>query len=121
MGLSPQQPHPGFIPAAPVPELYITVLCRNRATLEVSQKSKGVGGHLVSEAKRIAKENGVELVRVDCYGGGAGRLVHVYEGYGFKRNPEEPLRMKRHGKDDWPMQVLEYWLKWGEGISSIQQ
>ncbi|MGH3434055.1 MAG: hypothetical protein ACRDQB_14590, partial [Thermocrispum sp.] len=50
-------------------------------------------------ARRIARQRGIGLLRVDCWAGGDGGLVAYYTGQGF--TPTE-----RFTVGDWPGQVL---------------
>ncbi|HEY3873443.1 MAG TPA: GNAT family N-acetyltransferase [Actinocrinis sp.] len=67
-------PHPGE------PELYVNLLMTSRR-----HGHRGIGAALIDEAKAMAAELGVDLIRVDCWSGEEGNLVRVYEGYGFKQ------------------------------------
>lgn len=82
-----------YVPAATEPELYVRVLIGSRG-------ARGVGAELMAFAEHRAQEEGVPLMRVDCYGGGSGKLVEFYEERGFTRTVEFEI-------DGWPGQVLE--------------
>lgn len=85
---------PDYVSAADEPELYVTLLVTSR-----SFTGRGVGSALLDHAREQARRLGVELVRVDCYAGGDGRLVRYYEGNGFT-----PVRRFEVG--EWPGQLL---------------
>ncbi|MGI5320748.1 GNAT family N-acetyltransferase [Actinomadura nitritigenes] len=85
---------PSYVGAADEPELYITLLVTDRAFA-----GRGVGAALIGEARRLAGARGAGLLRVDCYGGGDGRLVEYYRRQGFATVAEFMV-------GDWPGQVL---------------
>lgn len=85
---------PSYVGAADEPELYITLLVTDRAFA-----GHGVGAALIGEARRLARARGAGLLRVDCYGGGDGRLVEYYRRQGFATVAEFKV-------GDWPGQVL---------------
>jgi len=99
IAINGNRPHPETIPPPAEPELYIQFLISERNT-----PIKGLGQMLVQRAKDEAVKRGIRLLRVDCYAGGDGRLVALYERMGFKRAPEEMLYI---GNSKRPMQVLE--------------
>jgi ribosomal protein S18 acetylase RimI-like enzyme len=111
IGNTGYNPYPGVVPDMPegVDAVHITVLIRNRETPEISAISKGIGRALVEEARKETQRRKVPCLRVDCYGGGEGALVKVYESMGFTRRPLEPVIFKKPGQADWEMQVLEMW------------
>jgi ribosomal protein S18 acetylase RimI-like enzyme len=82
------------IKPASEPELYIRFLIANRES-----KRRGVGAILLAKARELARVAGVEVLRVDCYGGDDQKLVSWYESQGFQR--EETYTVK-----EWPGQVL---------------
>lgn len=98
--VSARRPHRDLIPPPGEPEAYLQLLITDRE----DDQAKGVGTMLVERIKEEAKKTGVGLVRVDCYAGGDGKLVNVYERMGFRRMPERPLAL---GKGRSPLQVLE--------------
>jgi GNAT superfamily N-acetyltransferase len=61
---------------------------------------QGVGRALVDRAIEVARERGIDLIRVDCYGGDDRKLVTAYERLGF--TPTHVVMVK-----EWPAQVLE--------------
>lgn len=67
-----------YIPQASEPELYIMFLITDRAS-----SRKGVGALLLDQARKIAHEAGISLLRLDCYAGGDGGLVRYYKSQGF--------------------------------------
>ncbi|MFI5934354.1 GNAT family N-acetyltransferase [Actinoplanes sp. NPDC051494] len=83
------------MPAAGEPEVFVRLLVTDR-----SRKGRGIGRELLEHARRIARESGVSLVRVDCFAGGDGKLVGYYESQGFTRTHSLDV-------DGWPAQVLE--------------
>jgi ribosomal protein S18 acetylase RimI-like enzyme len=85
-----------YVSAVEEPELYITLLVTDRAF-----SGRGVGSALLAHACEEARRQGVELVRVDCYAGGAGRLVDYY-----RRNGFTPVSTFTVGDKEWPGQLL---------------
>ena len=83
-----------YVKPATEPELYITFLITDRASA-----GKGIGTLLLEQARTLARETGVSLLRVDCYAGGGGRLVRYYESQGFERREAFEV-------EGWPGQVL---------------
>ncbi|MFB4298334.1 GNAT family N-acetyltransferase [Actinomadura sp. NTSP31] len=92
MAVAPRPP--SYIGEAGEPELYITLLVTDRAFA-----GRGVGSTLIGEAKRLARARGAGLLRVDCYGGGDGRLVEYYRRQGFETVAEFEV-------GDWPGRLL---------------
>lgn len=72
--------HQPYVPDADERELYVNLLITSR-----KHAGRGVGRALIERAKQEAAERGIDLLRVDCWAGGGGELVKVYEGYGFRR------------------------------------
>ncbi|MEV8373177.1 GNAT family N-acetyltransferase [Kribbella sp. NPDC056861] len=87
-----------YIPPAEEPELYIRLLVTDRAS-----KGSGIGTELLDHARMLARGLGVELLRVDCYGGGDGALIRYYEKEGFTRG--EPFGVQI-SDSEWPGQIL---------------
>ncbi|WP_433273903.1 N-acetyltransferase family protein [Actinosynnema sp. CS-041913] len=85
---------PDYVPPADEAELYVTLLVTSRAFT-----GRGVGGALLDHARVQARELGVDLVRVDCYAGGDGRLVQYYRRNGF--TPVDTFTV-----GEWPGQLL---------------
>jgi GNAT superfamily N-acetyltransferase len=88
-----------YVPPTDVPELYVTGLVSARFPA-----ARGAGRALLEHAKARAAEDGVERIRVDCYGGDDRALVAFYVSAGF--TPTDAVRV-----DDWPGQVLELRLR----------
>ncbi|MBN6054858.1 GNAT family N-acetyltransferase [Nonomuraea sp. RK-328] len=83
-----------YVEPAEVAELYVQALVVDRRF-----GGLGVGGALLDRALAEAGERGAEVLRVDCYAGGDGRLVRWYEEWGFQR--EAPFKV-----GEWPGMVL---------------
>lgn len=83
-----------YVPQVEEPELYIRLLVTSR-----KHTGKGVGSALLDHARAQARAQGVDLVRVDCYAGGDGRLVEYY-----KRNGFQPVETFMVG--EWPGRLL---------------
>jgi GNAT superfamily N-acetyltransferase len=88
-----------YVPAATEPELYVRLLVTDRA-----YAGQNIGGVLLDHARHLAREDGVGLLRVDCFAGGDGGLVRYYEKQGFIRDAE--FAVPRVNDSDWPGQVL---------------
>ncbi|MBG0819823.1 GNAT family N-acetyltransferase [Planomonospora sp. ID91781] len=84
-----------YVTPAPEPEVYVRVLVVDRRF-----PGRGIGAALLERARAEAAEQGISLVRVDCYAGDDGRLVKYYESQGFTRT--EPFTV-----GEWPGQLLE--------------
>ncbi|HEX6352826.1 GNAT family N-acetyltransferase [Actinophytocola sp.] len=78
------------------PELYVRLLLTSR-----QYAGREIGARLLAYTRSLAVEQGVTLVRVDCYRGGDGSLVRYYERNGFV--PTHPFTV-----GTWPGQVLEH-------------
>ncbi|MEV6348707.1 GNAT family N-acetyltransferase [Actinoplanes sp. NPDC051851] len=89
---------PDYVSPPPEAELYIVLLVTDR-----DHAGRGLGGRLLTHARRLARSTGVGLIRVDCYAGGRQALVHYYETQGF--TPTETFTVPQPGTD-WPGQVL---------------
>jgi len=87
-----------YVPAVDEPELYVRLLVTDRTVA-----SQGVGATLLDHARSLAREQGVSLLRVDCFAGGDGALVRYYERQGFIRT--DPFTVDK-GDTQWPGQVL---------------
>jgi GNAT superfamily N-acetyltransferase len=87
-----------YIPPATEPELYIRLLVTDRAL-----QGSGIGTDLLEHARTLARGLGVDLLRVDCFGGGDGALIRYYEKQGFTR--AEPFGVPV-SDSEWPGQVL---------------
>jgi GNAT superfamily N-acetyltransferase len=86
------------VPPATEPELYVRLLVTDRET-----KGSGVGSALLVLARSLAKEQGVGLLRLDCFAGGDGALVRYYERQGFTR---AETFTERAGASEWQGQIL---------------
>lgn len=95
--------HQEYIPAVDEPEVYVNLLLTSRR-----HRGRGVGAALLDRARAEAAERGVDLLRVDCYAGGDGKLIRYYESMGFT-----PVREFTVGK--WPGQLLQLRLSESEG------
>jgi GNAT superfamily N-acetyltransferase len=85
-----------YVPPADEPELYLRLLVTDRATA-----GRNVGGELIEHAKKLTRDRGVGLLRVDCFAGGDGALVRYYEKQGFTRTETFTV-----GDTRWPGQIL---------------
>jgi GNAT superfamily N-acetyltransferase len=83
-----------YVPAVEERELYVNFLISSRA-----HSGRGIGRALIERAKQEAAERGIDLIRVDCWAGEDGKLVKVYEGYGF-------TRVREISVGEWPGMVL---------------
>jgi GNAT superfamily N-acetyltransferase len=88
--------HMPYVPAADEPELYVRLLVTDRA-----KAGRGVGADLLEHAQSLARDQGVVLLRVDCFAGGDGALVRYYEKQGFTRAETFTV-----GDAEWPGQIL---------------
>jgi GNAT superfamily N-acetyltransferase len=68
-----------YVPPADRPELYVQVLLTR-----ASWRGRGVGARLIEHAAGIAREQGAERLRVDCWDG-TPDLPAAYERLGFTR------------------------------------
>ena len=88
VGERPEHVHP-----VEEPELYVELLLSSRRLA-----GNRIGARLVEHAVGLAREAGVDLVRVDCWAG-APKLVAFYEDQGFVRDGMFDVR-------GWPGQVF---------------
>jgi GNAT superfamily N-acetyltransferase len=102
---------PGYAPVAAEPELYINLLVTDRA-----YAGRGVGRLLLEHARRLGRERGVTLLRVDCYAGDDRALVRYYERAGFR--PVSPFSVELTDGRRWPGQLLEQRLGQAAGTNS---
>jgi GNAT superfamily N-acetyltransferase len=89
-----------YVPPATEPELFVNLLVTDRA-----HAGHGIGARLLAYAAELARERGLGLLRVDCYGGDDRALVRFYEGCGFTAT--DRFTVERAGRPPWPGQVLE--------------
>jgi GNAT superfamily N-acetyltransferase len=87
-----------YVPAAAEPELYVNLLLVSRR-----HSGQGIGAALIGRARQEASERGIGLIRVDCWAGEDGSLVHVYERYGFSRVREFTIALPA---GSWPGMLL---------------
>jgi GNAT superfamily N-acetyltransferase len=87
-----------YVPPATEPELYVRLL-----VTESASRGSGIGTDLLEHARKLARELGVHLLRVDCFAGGDGALIRYYEKQGFTR--AEPFGVPI-SESEWPGQVL---------------
>jgi GNAT superfamily N-acetyltransferase len=69
----------GYVPEPDRPEVYVQVLLTASAF-----RGRGVGRRLIDQAVRVAREQGAEQLRVDCWDG-APELPAAYVRLGFER------------------------------------
>jgi GNAT superfamily N-acetyltransferase len=82
-----------YIPPADVPELYVLVLLT-----AASHRNRGVGGRLIAHAADLARAQGADQLRIDCWAG-VDALPAVYERLGFTRTGSFDV-------DGWPGAIL---------------
>jgi len=83
-----------YAPQADERELYVNLLLTSRR-----QSGRGIGAALIEQAKEMAGERGIDLIRVDCWAGEDGNLVRVYEKYGFRQ-------IQTFSVGEWPGMLL---------------
>lgn len=83
-----------YIKPVTEPELYVNLLISHRAWA-----GYGLGRKLLEQARKMARESGISLLRVDCYAGGDGQLVRYYESQGFEKTDRFEIK-------GWQGQVL---------------
>ncbi|MFC4105725.1 GNAT family N-acetyltransferase [Micromonospora zhanjiangensis] len=88
-----------YVPAVDEPEVYVRLLITDRA-----YAGRQVGARLLDHARENARARGVDLLRVDCYGGDDRALVRYYERQGF--TPTVPFTVDTP-RGPWLGQVLE--------------
>lgn len=88
-------PPNAYVPAAPVPELYVQALVIDQAFA-----GHKVGRALLDWSLEEAVRRGAQVLRVDCYAGDDERLVGYYESCGFTR--EAPFAVGQ-----WPGMILQ--------------
>ncbi len=87
-----------YVPPAGERELYVNLLLVSRL-----HSGRGIGAVLIERAKREAAARGINLIRVDCWAGEEGSLVHAYEKYGFTRVQEFTVTLPA---GEWPGMLL---------------
>jgi GNAT superfamily N-acetyltransferase len=87
-----------YVSQAIEPELYVRLLVTDRTLT-----GQGIGTVLLDHARSLARADGVELLRVDCFAGSDGALIRYYEKQGFTR--AEQFAVPVSGSE-WPGQVL---------------
>jgi len=87
-----------YVSPATEPELYVRLLVTDRTLT-----GHGIGTMLLDHARSLARADGVDLLRVDCFAGGDGALIRYYEKQGFTR--AEQFAVPVSGSE-WPGQVL---------------
>lgn len=89
-----------YVAPATEPELYVQLLIADR-----SSPVRGIGAVLLAHARELAEQQGVALLRLDCFAGGEGALVRYYERQGFTRG--ESFTVAQPDRD-WPGQILTF-------------
>ncbi|MFF1817952.1 GNAT family N-acetyltransferase [Kribbella sp. NPDC058245] len=87
------------VPPAEEPELFVRLLVTDRALT-----GQGIGRVLLDHARDLARQAGVQVVRLDCFAGNDGALIRYYESQGFTR--DVAFSVQRENAPDWPGQVL---------------
>jgi GNAT superfamily N-acetyltransferase len=64
---------------------------------------QGIGTALLDHARALARADGIDLLRVDCFAGGDGALVRYYEKQGFTRAEQFAVPVN---DSEWIGQVL---------------
>ena len=82
-----------YVPPPAVPELYVKVLLTAAA-----YRNQGVGARLIAHAGDLARSQGAEQLRVDCWAG-VDALPAAYERLGFTRTGSFDV-------DGWPGAIL---------------
>lgn len=100
-----------YVPDAEERELYVNFLISSR-----KHAGRGIGRMLIERAKQEAAERGIDLLRVDCWAGGGGDLVKVYEGYGFTRVQEFTVATRGI---EWPGMLLAMRLSESAELSEL--
>ncbi|MEU5938122.1 GNAT family N-acetyltransferase [Micromonospora sp. NPDC047548] len=88
-----------YVPPPTEPELYVNLLVTDR-----TYAGRGIGARLLAHAAELARQRGLDLLRVDCYAGADRALVRFYESCGFTAT--DPFTVQRPGREPWPGQVL---------------
>jgi ribosomal protein S18 acetylase RimI-like enzyme len=88
---------PRFIPPVDEPELFLEALVIDRRCAGL-----GVGGALLDRARAEAAEQGIKVLRLECWSGGDRGLVRYYERAGFVQTGE----IKSQVMDGWEGAIL---------------
>lgn len=80
---------PSVPPVPPVdePEVYVRLLVSDRTS------GRGAGAVLLDHARQIAKEDGITLLRVDCFASEDEALIGYYESQGFTRTERFEVKL----------------------------
>jgi GNAT superfamily N-acetyltransferase len=89
-----------YVPKVAERELFVRLLVTDRA-----HSGAGIGAALIADARAETERRGISLLRVDCYAGGAGRLVDQYRKLGFTESADFTVEHPTLGP--WPGKVLE--------------
>lgn len=76
-----------YVPEIDEPEYYLKLL-----VVSPEFRGKQVGRRLIALARTQTTEDGIDLLRVDCWCGGDRRLVNYYIGEGFTPTEEIEVR-----------------------------
>lgn len=93
IGLGDCKKYPYVTPVSE-PEIYVRLLVTDPEWAGI-----GIGEYLLEHTRNLANKEGVSLIRLDCYGGGEGKLIQYYESQGFERFESSVV-------EGWPSQVL---------------
>lgn len=88
-----------YAPPVAKPELYVLLLVSDR-----TRAGRGIGGRLLEHARTIARADGAELLRVDCFAGLDGALIRYYERQGFTSTERFEVSLP---SGPWPGQILQ--------------
>lgn len=88
VGASVVSDHPmPYVPAITTPERYLKLLIASP-----HHRGAGIGHDLIELARARMVQEGIDLMRVDCWSGGDRRLVAYYESEGFIPTAEIEVR-----------------------------
>lgn len=88
VGASVVTEHPmPYVPAIEEEERYLKLLIASPA-----HRGQKIGRLLIERAREYTVDQGVDLLRVDCWSGGDGRLVAYYKSAGFTPTEEIEVR-----------------------------
>ncbi|RKS71647.1 L-amino acid N-acyltransferase YncA [Actinomadura pelletieri DSM 43383] len=91
-------PAPRFIPPVEEPELFLEALVIDRRCAGL-----GIGAALLDHARAEAAEQGIGLLRLECWAGGDQGLVRYYERAGFVQTGRIKSAI---GNEDWEGAIL---------------